>query len=170
MQPNLVTALTNTFALFVSTEPMENQRSFQETDEQGRAVGDAVNWDEQVLRGVFMTNAFAKDKNTELEIQIRPSQIKSIAPEAARFGNLLKDYLRNENDLRTGKKHIIAKTVNMPREVRSGDKNGLSTTLTPILLSYEIVESSPKDVEFIESVLSARNTQGQVATEQSQIA
>lgn len=160
MQTNLESAVKNTFHLFMATEPLESTRSFVERNEAGEPVGEEITWDEQVLRGIWMTNQMNPSKNTELEISVRPNQIKSTHPGAPKFSDVLKTFIYNKEALESGKKYIIAHTVNIPRERRSGDKEGISDTLVPVLTGIEVVNSNEADLQFIERVLAAKANTG----------
>lgn len=160
MQTNLEGAVKNTFHLFMATEPLETTRTYVEKNEAGEPVGDEISWDEQVLRGIWMTNQMNPNKNTELEISVRPNQIKSTHPNAPKFSDVLKTFIYNKEALESGSKYVIAHTVSVPRERRSGDKEGISDTLVPVLTGLELVDANPADKEFIERVMAAKANTG----------
>lgn len=160
MQTNLEGAVKNTFHLFMANEPLESTRSFVEKNEAGEPVGEEITWDEQVLRGIWLTNQMNPNKNTELEISVRPNQIKSTHPNAPKFSDVLKTFIYNKEALETGKKIAIVSTVSVPRERRSGDKEGIADSLVPVLTGIELADANTADVEFIERVLAAKANTG----------
>lgn len=161
MQTNLEGAVKNTFHLFMANEPLESTRSYVERNKAGEPVGDEITWDEQVLRGIWLTNQMNPNKNTELEISVRPNQIKSTHPNAPKFSDVLKTFIYNKEALESGKKYVIAHTVSVPKERRSGDKEGIFDTLVPVLTGIELADSNPADLEFIERVMAAKSTTGE---------
>jgi hypothetical protein len=141
--------------LFVHREPTDVTRNFVEKDADGNAVRD-VNFNEQTLRGIWMTTAFGTSV-IDMEIQVRPEQVKSMFPDAPKFSDIFRTYLRAEDAFASGKKLILARVSNQPRVQKTGDKAGVTTVLVPVLVGYEIVEAKDEDIKFIEALLATQN-------------
>lgn len=141
--------------LFVNQEPTDITRNFIEKDQDGKPVRE-VNFNEQTLRGIWMTTAFGTSV-IDMEIQIRPEQVKSMFPDAPRFSDIIKTYVRAEDAFATGKKLILARVSNQPRVQKTGDKAGVTTVLVPVLVGYEIVEAKDEDLKYIETFLATQN-------------
>lgn len=153
MQKDLLNTVN--MLLFVNREPSDITRTYTEKDVEGKPVRE-VKFNEQTLRGILLTNAYGTNI-LDMEIQIRPEQLNSAFPSAPKFSEVLKAFVRKEEEFLTGSKLILAKVSNQPRTHKMGEKAGVTTGFVPVLVGYEIVDAKPEDVKFIEGVLASQN-------------
>jgi hypothetical protein len=160
MIKDLRNALSNTLLLHVPTKPLQTPRSWTEKDVDGNDVGDERRWTEEGITGVLLTNLLNPARATNVEVQIRTTQMYSIVPTAPNYGDLLEAFLENKADFVSGKKLFNLETMQMPRINKSGDKAGLATSFSPVLIGFSIVDASPEDIKFIENLKSLENEEG----------
>lgn len=169
MQTNLESAVKNVYHLFVNTRPFQLTQSYTERNEAGEPVGETNTWDEEVLRGVWMSNIVNPSERTELEIKIRPQQLRKMNLSSPMFDDVMEMFFENKKDLQSGKKYMIVETLSLPKARRNGDKEGVSDLLTPVLSGLKIAESNQQDLDFIERVLASNATPEGVDTENAAV-
>ena len=146
---------TGEMLLFVNREPTDIKRNFVEKDAEGKEVR-TVNFNEQSLRGIWLTEAFGNTM-IDMEIPVRPDTVAAQFPNAPKFSDILRTFWKGEGDFTSGKKLLSAKVAYQPRSMKNGEKAGVTTSLVPVLVGYDVVDAKPEDIAYIEQILAQQN-------------
>jgi hypothetical protein len=143
--------LQNQLLLHVNVEPVQSIRRWTPMNEKQEIIGEEQIFTQELLTGQIMTKLLSLDTPIVAEIQFRSSQMASLCPDAPNYGDVLKAFIRNEEDLMAGTKLMLVTTAMLPRVNKSGDKKGLATNFSPVVSGFSIVDATEEDTAFLNS-------------------
>ncbi len=136
--------------MFVNKEPVQNTRIWQDpNDPQGKPFPIV----DEIVRGIWMTKTFSLDNKLATELYFRTKSVKSVfGSDIPSFADFMKIFYRNEDALLAGKKLIKFDIANMPRRNKKGDKTGLITSFSPVVVGFTLVDADLEDRLYIETI------------------
>jgi hypothetical protein len=142
-------AIQNQLVLHVSNEPKQEIRRWTPTNEAKEPTGPEQIFTQETMQGQLMTSLLSLDTPIITEIQFRSSQMASMCPDAPTYGDVLKAFIRNEEELIAGTKLMLVTTAMLPRVNKSGEKEGIATNFSPVVSGFSIIDATEEDTAFI---------------------
>ena len=135
----------------MTEEPKQEIRKWEQKDADGVPTGKTYNNQQESIKGIIMKRDRA-GRALPTELFYRTEMIADMVDKVLSWGDLFKDFIRNEEDLLSGKKLVKFALMSVPRENKTGDNAGIVTSFSTVIIGHQIIESDQEDQEFIESL------------------